>query len=68
VLLRRVAEPGWLLRGACGLLLGAVPLSLFKLVVSGDGNRDTGPILLFAVLGLVAGLCFRWKLYPCSRG
>jgi hypothetical protein len=63
LLLRRFTVPGWLLSGACGLVLGAGP---FLLIVEARGNwldDDLSAVLLLGVMGLIGGLGFRWKLY-----
>jgi len=64
LLLRRFVMPGWLLSGACGLVLGAGP---FLLIVEASGNRlddDLSAALVLGVMGVIGGLGFRWKL--CS--
>jgi hypothetical protein len=68
LLLRRIAEPGWLLCGTCGLALGAAPYFLID-VAGGTDPGNALPVALFlGAMGLIAGLSFRWKLYPTVGG
>ena len=64
LLVRRFAVPDWRLCGVCGLVLGAAPHMLVVLA-SGRPVEDAFSAGLFlAVMGLIGGISFRWKLYP----
>jgi hypothetical protein len=62
LLLRRFTTPGWLLCGASGFVLGTAPISFLSTPAAARLDELT-PTLIFAAMGLIAGLAFRWKLH-----
>jgi hypothetical protein len=66
LLIRRFTAPDWRLSGACGLLLGAAPFLLIAVAGGDDLGDDLPAILILAVMGMIGGLSFHWRLYPRS--
>ena len=63
LLVRRFTVQDWWLCGACGLILGAVPYLLISATGGGRLGDHLSAASFLAVMGLIGGLAFRWKLY-----